>query len=80
MRLISAQALRQYMEHRGLTVRALAHMAGVSRGTIGWLTSGQRDTTRTDTARKIADTLGCPVNALFAPIADTGTHASTRAA
>ena len=68
MRLISAQALRQYMQFRGYSVRSLAAKVGVSHGSIGWLTSGQRSTTKVTTAKKIAKALDCPVDALFAPI------------
>lgn len=68
MRLISAQALRQYMTFRGYSVRSLASKVGVSHGTIGWLTSGQRNTTKTATAKAIAKALDCPVESLFVPI------------
>src|SRR5690554_6741252 len=46
VKLKSSQALRQYMEFRGVTVRTLATKVGVSHGTIGWLTSGKRSTTK----------------------------------
>lgn len=68
VRLISAPALRQYMTFRGLSVRTLAAKVGVSHGTIGWLTSGQRSTTKPETARRIAKALDCPVDALFVPV------------
>lgn len=81
VRLISAQALRQYMGFRGHSVRSLAVKIGVSHGTIGWLTSGQRTTTKPETARKIAKALDCPVDALFAPIVVHGARtAKVRAA
>lgn len=77
VRLISAQALKQYMEFRGHTVRTLAAKAGVSHGTIGWLTSGNRTTTKVKTALAIAKALDCPPNALFVP---TVVHGSRTAA
>jgi len=80
VRLISAQALRQYMGFRGHSVRSLATKVGVSHGTIGWLTSGQRNTTKPDTARAIAKALDCPVDALFVPIVVRGTRTGSRAA
>ena len=74
VRLISAQALRQYMQFRGYSVRSLAAKVGVSHGSIGWLTSGQRSTTKVATAKKIAKALDCPVDALFAPIVVHGSR------
>lgn len=65
VRLISADALRQYMRFRGYTIRELADRAGVSRSTIGHLVSGTRSTCNPDTARLIAKALDCPVDALF---------------
>ena len=80
VRLISAQALRQYMEFRGYSVRSLAAKVGVSHGTIGWLTSGQRATTRPSTATAIAKALDCPVQSLFVPIVVHGTRTTDHAA
>ena len=80
LRLISAQALRQYMEFRGHSVRTLAAKVGVSHGTIGWLTSGNRDTTKIQTAQKIAKALDCPVEALFVPIMVHGSRTTRRVA
>ena len=68
VRLISASALRQYMSFRGYSVRSLAIKVGVSHGTIGWLTSGKRSTTKAATAKRIAKALDCPVESLFAPV------------
>lgn len=68
MKLKSAQALRQYMEFRGHTVRGLAAKIGVSHGTVGWLTSGKRSTTKVSTAKAIAKALDCPVDFLFEPV------------
>lgn len=74
VRLISAQALRQYMTFRGHSVRSLASKVGVSHGTIGWLTSGQRNTTKAQTAKAIAKALDCPVESLFVPVMVHGTR------
>lgn len=74
VKLISAQALRQYMEFRGYSVRSLAAKVGVSHGTVGWLTSGQRTTTKVSTAKAIAKALDCPVDALFVPIVVRGSR------
>ncbi len=80
VRLISAQALRQYMGFRGYSVRSLAAKVGVSHGTIGWLTSGQRSTTKPATATAIAKALDCPVDALFVPVVVHGTRTKDVAA
>lgn len=79
VRLISAQALTQYMAFRGLTVRSLAAKVGVSHGTIGWLTSGQRTTTKPETAKRIAKALDCPVESLFVPIVVRGARTGAAA-
>ena len=78
VRLISAAALRQYMTYRGLSVRSLAQKVGVSHGTIGWLTSGQRTTTKPKTAKAIAKALDCPVESLFVPVVVTGSRTDSR--
>jgi transcriptional regulator with XRE-family HTH domain len=80
VRLISAQALRQYMEFRNHSVRSLAAKVGVSHGTIGWLTSGQRTTTKPETAKRIARALDCPVESLFVPIVVRGSRSRRVAA
>ena len=74
MRLISAPMLRQCMEYRGLTVRALADRVGVAHGTIGWLTSGKRSATKPATAKAIAEALDYPVDFLFSPTVVHGTR------
>ena len=80
MRLISAQALKQYMDFRGHSVRSLAAKVGVSHGTIGWLTSGQRTTTKPETAKRIAKALDCPVQSLFVPVVVRGSRPKDNAA
>ena len=88
VRLISHQALAQYMGHRGFTVRSLAaavtfHLkkrnrsASCSPATIGHLRSGKRNTCGPEIARAIEEVLGAPAGSLFVPkvsnvIRDTG--------
>lgn len=79
MRLISSSALRQYMSFRGYSVRSLAAKVGVSHGTIGWLTSGQRSTTKPETAKRIAKALDCPVESLFVPVVVHGSRTGVAA-
>jgi transcriptional regulator with XRE-family HTH domain len=67
VRLISADAFAQYMEHRDLTVRKLAHKAGVSPALIGHLRSGKRNTCLPANARSIEKSLGAPPGSLFVP-------------
>lgn len=66
-RLISAQALAQYMTFRGHTVRSLAARVGRSRSLIGHLRSGRRKTCAPDIARKIERELQAPPGSLFDP-------------
>lgn len=67
MRLISSDALAQYMAFRGFTVRSLAERVGCSHSTIGHLRRGSRSTCKPQLARSIAKALDCPVQSLFAP-------------
>lgn len=67
MRLISADALAQYMEHRDFTVRKLALKAGCSRALIGHLRSGKRNTCLPAHARAIEKCLDAPSGSLFVP-------------
>ena len=65
VKLISAQALAQYMKHRGFTVRSLAEVVGTSRATIGHLRSGKRNTCAPDLAKRIERVLDAPAGSLF---------------
>lgn len=65
MRLISPDALRQYMKFRGFTIRSLARRVGCSHSTIGFLVSGDTKTVRPEWAKAIAKALDCPVESLF---------------
>jgi|SRR5690625_1966834 len=71
VKLISPQVLRQYMEHRGYSLKGLADavtLRGVptSKATIGHLTTGHTRVTKGKRARKIAEVLDVPVRVLFA--------------
>lgn len=65
MRLISREALRQYMEFRGETNQSLGKKAGVSKAIVGHLRSGQRATCTGRTAHAIERALNAPPNSLF---------------
>lgn len=76
VKLISHQALAQYMAHRDYSVRGLADAVAlelkrkrinvpVSRSTIGHLRSGLRNTCRPEVAKAIEDVLGAPRGSLF---------------
>lgn len=67
MRLISAEALAQYMTFRGFTVRSLADRIGCSHSVIGHLRRGSRRTCKPDTARAIERALDAPTGSLFVP-------------
>lgn len=65
MRLISRQALRQYMEFRGETNASLGTKAKLCKSTVGHLRGGQRDTCSPKTARAIEKALNAPPGSLF---------------
>lgn len=67
VKLISSQALAQYMKHRGFTVRSLAELVGANRSTIGHLRSGKRSTCDPAIARRIERFLDAPAGSLFVP-------------
>jgi hypothetical protein len=78
VKLISAQAFAQYLDHRGFTVRGLADAVAkelIRRGegtacspaVIGHLRSGKRNTCKPETARAIERCLGAPPGSLFVP-------------
>lgn len=95
VRLISSEALAQYMQHRGFTVRSLAAVvdadtrkhaakgdgaATSSRTIIGLLRSGNRSTCQPYTARAIERCLGAPGGSLFVPQVSSVLPATGRAA
>lgn len=67
VKLISAEALAQYMTFRGFTVRSLADRVDASRATIGHLRSGARRTCSPETAKRIERALDAPKGSLFVP-------------
>lgn len=67
VRLISSDALAQYMRFRGFTVRSLAQRVGCSRSTIGHLRTGERRVCKPDLARAIERALDAPAGSLFVP-------------
>lgn len=66
VRLVSPDALRQYMKFRGFTMRSLAKRVGCSHSLIGFLCTGDVKTCRPEYAVRIAEALDCPVESLFA--------------
>jgi hypothetical protein len=82
VRLISPQALAEYMKFRRLTNESLAIKCGSykHRSTISHLRSGTRKTCGPEIARKIADALECPVNALFVAEVPTASQGERRSA
>ncbi|RPA65749.1 XRE family transcriptional regulator [Gordonia oryzae] len=68
MRLISKQAFRDYMKHRGMTNEELAREAKCSPSSIAFLRSrgkSARNTVGPDTARRIEEALNAPPGSLF---------------
>ena len=65
VRLVSPDALRQYMKFRGYTMRSLADRVGCSHSLIGFLCKGDVKTCRPEYAKAIAKALDCPVESLF---------------
>jgi DNA-binding Xre family transcriptional regulator len=80
VRLISADALAQYMEHRDFTVRKLAAKVGVSSALVGHLRSGRRNTCKPETAKAIEKALSAPPGSLFVPQVTPVARAGRRAA
>lgn len=74
VRLISAQALQQYMTFRGETNRTLADKTGpgVGRQIIGHLRSGKRTSCSPRTATAIERALNAPPGSLFVPEVASG--------
>jgi hypothetical protein len=85
--LISPMALAQYMDHRDLSVRALAEKVDhitrgrtKSRSTIGHLRSGARKTCDPVTAKAIERALDAPPGSLFVARLSTVQREKGRAA
>jgi len=92
MRLVSREALRAYLitqkdidayksgapiPHK-MTQRGLAARVGVHPSFINHLTSGRRKCLEPETAERIAEVLGAPVEALFEPVAPSAKRQITR--
>lgn len=83
VRLISRQALNQYMAFRNETNRSLSARTGaahVGHGIIGHLRSGKRSTCSPRTARAIEEALNAPPGSLFVLSVPTGSQATSRVA
>lgn len=78
VRLISAEALAQYMKYREMSVRDLAARVGCSRATIGHLRSGKRDFVRPAWAKAIEKALDAPRGSLFVAEVSTVTRETGR--
>ncbi|WP_126416388.1 helix-turn-helix transcriptional regulator [Trueperella bialowiezensis] len=65
VKLISPEALKQFLRFRGMSYAELASRVGCSKSLIGHLASGRNTHTGVDVAKGIAKTLDVPVDALF---------------
>jgi transcriptional regulator with XRE-family HTH domain len=65
VKLISTEAFRSYVAHRGMTMRQIADKARVSPQLIGHLHSGHRTSCRPENARAIEKALDAPRGSLF---------------
>ena len=74
VKLISADALAQYMTYRGESVRTLAAKVRCSRATIGHLRSGARDYVKPEWAAAIEKALDAPKGSLFVPVLSSVTR------
>ncbi len=74
MRLISTEALRSYVKHRGMTMKQIANRAGCSPQLVGHLHSGKRLSCRPENARAIERALDAPRGSLFLDKASTVTR------
>lgn len=72
VKLISRDALRQYMEFRGETNESLGRKAGLSKAIVGHLRSGHRSTCNGKTAAAIERALNAPPGSLFVAEVPTG--------
>lgn len=65
LKLVSRQALVDYMKSAGHTIRSLADKSQVHRCTIGRLHSGKQKTLDEDLAKRLEQELGAPDGRLF---------------
>lgn len=80
VKLISRDALRQYMEFRGETNESLGRKAGLSKAIVGHLRSGHRSTCNGKTAAAIERALNAPPGSLFVAEVPTAQLRGRRAA
>lgn len=78
VRLISSQALAQYMTFRDMSVRKLASKVGCSTATIGHLRSGKRAYVNPEWAKAIERHLDAPQGSLFVAELSTVTREVSR--
>lgn len=71
VKLISTEALRSYVAHRGMTLQEVANKAGVSRQLVGLLHSGKRNSCKPINAYSIEKALDAPKGSLFLETAST---------
>lgn len=64
LRRVLARNIRVFAQERGIGLNALADEAGISRGTIHYLTTSQTAAT-VDTLQKVADGLGVKASELL---------------
>lgn len=83
MRLISKQAFRQYMAHRGMSNEDLARAAKCSTSSVAFLRSrgkSARDTVGPDVARRIEEALNAPPGSLFSAVVPVASETGKRGA
>lgn len=70
--LVGSDRLRMLMERTGtgasISIRDLAKACGASKSTIGALLTGEQASVPAEVAYRIAETIGCDVLILFAPV------------
>ena len=76
MKLISAEALRDLLDKKGVSYADLGRSAGVSKGFISHLAKERRNTCTPLVAYRIAERLDVPLSVLFVPSLPTSTSAS----
>lgn len=80
VKLISREALAQYMDHRDMSIRAVAKKAGIGHAIVGHLLTGYRDTCSESTAKAIEAALDAPFGSLFVVKMSHVLHDNGRAA
>lgn len=78
VKLISTEAFRSYVKHRGMTMKEIAFKAGCSPQLVGLLHSGKRTSCRPENAYRIEKALDAPKGSLFLETASTVTRDTRR--